>query len=52
MNNKKMNNKKTKGIITLLLTIALIFTSALAWHDLTQHKTNKFTAMKIKITSS
>ncbi len=40
--------KNTKGILTLILVIALLFSGTLAWRDMNQHKTNKFTTTEIQ----
>ena len=43
-----MKNKKTKGLLTLLLVIAPLFGGTLAWRDMNQHKTNKFTTTEVQ----
>lgn len=38
----KIDKKKIYGLISLILVIALITGSSLAWRDVTQHKSNEF----------
>ncbi|QIK69363.1 hypothetical protein G7062_03210 [Erysipelothrix sp. HDW6C] len=42
------NNKKRTGVLAGLLAGALLITGTLAWQDVSQHKTNKFTTTSVE----
>ncbi|QIK69364.1 hypothetical protein G7062_03215 [Erysipelothrix sp. HDW6C] len=42
------NNKKRTGVLAGLLAGALLVTGTLAWQDVSQHKTNKFTTTSVE----
>ncbi|QIK69365.1 hypothetical protein G7062_03220 [Erysipelothrix sp. HDW6C] len=42
------NNKKRTGVLVGLLAGALLVTGTLAWQDVSQHKTNKFTTTSVE----
>ncbi|QIK69362.1 hypothetical protein G7062_03205 [Erysipelothrix sp. HDW6C] len=46
--NKQKNGRKQAAILTALLSGALLITGTLAWQDVSQHKTNKFTTTSVE----